>query len=209
MTTAASGEIVEAPAWRVRDARPEERLRLAAVLSRAFRDDPVHRWILPSEADWSRGSAPLFALLIGHWMRHGRVLTAEPLAGAAVWAPPGRTHGSLLERLWLALRTSWWMGRRSLQVQEGFARMERARPYEPHWHLSVVGTVAERRGQGLGSALLEPVLRECDADGVTAHLECSKAENVPFYERNGFRVVEELELPRGPRVWPMRRDPKR
>ena len=41
-----------------------------------------------------------------------------------------------------------------------------------------------------------------------AYLESSKERNVAYYARHGFRVREELDLPRGPRVWLMWRDPR-
>jgi hypothetical protein len=50
------------------------------------------------------------------------------------------------------------------------------------------------------------VLEECDRDGVGAYLESSKERNVDYYARFGFRVTEEVRLPRGPRMWLMWRD---
>jgi hypothetical protein len=58
------------------------------------------------------------------------------------------------------------------------------------------------------TAALGPVLERCDADGVGAYLESSKERNIDFSARHGFRVMSELRLPRGSRVWPMWRDPR-
>ena len=44
-------------------------------------------------------------------------------------------------------------------------------------------------------------------DGIPAYLESSKERNVDYYSRFGFKVTGELDLPRGPRVWAMWRDP--
>jgi hypothetical protein len=41
----------------------------------------------------------------------------------------------------------------------------------------------------LGSALLKTMLTRCDAERMPAYLETSYPENVPFYERRGFRVT--------------------
>jgi hypothetical protein len=52
------------------------------------------------------------------------------------------------------------------------------------------------------------VLERCDRDGVPAYLESSKERNVVLYERHGFRVVEQLRLPKdGPPIWRMWREP--
>jgi hypothetical protein len=41
-----------------------------------------------------------------------------------------------------------------------------------------------------------------------AYLESSKEINVPLYERNGFKVTEQMTVPNGgPPIWLMWRDP--
>lgn len=67
----------------------------------------------------------------------------------------------------------------------------------------------DAQGKGLGTALLNEVLNRCDSDGICAYLESSKPENVPYYERFGFTVQEEVPLPKdGPPVWRLWRDPR-
>jgi ribosomal protein S18 acetylase RimI-like enzyme len=94
-------------------------------------------------------------------------------------------------------------------VVTGLLRTQSLHPDEPpHWYLAILGTDPSAQGQGLGSAMMGPVLDECDHDGVGAYLESSKEQNLDFYGRHGFRVTSEKKLPRGPRLWPMWRDPR-
>ena len=86
--------------------------------------------------------------------------------------------------------------------------MERKHPQEPHHYLGAVGVEPAYQGQGLGSALMEHGLAQCDAEAMPAYLVSSNFRNVPLYERHGFEIVEEIPLPSGgPTVWRMWRKP--
>jgi ribosomal protein S18 acetylase RimI-like enzyme len=86
--------------------------------------------------------------------------------------------------------------------------IERRHPQEPHWYLAVLGTDPAHQGEGVGSALVRHVLDDPANAGEPAYLETETEANVPFYERHGFRVVGELDVPSGgPHLWLMWRDP--
>jgi ribosomal protein S18 acetylase RimI-like enzyme len=179
---------------------------VSLALARAFRDDPVHRWILPGEFDWSIASDAFFSMVMRDMLRHESVFTTANRAGAAFWIPPYPKPAPLRERLATAARWVAVIGRRTSEVGAQLARIERAHPPEPHWYLAVLGTDPRHQGRGVGSALLAPVLARCDADRVPAYLESSKRANVPFYERHGFRELGELAIEGGPVIWRMLRE---
>src|SRR4030042_2003645 len=66
-----------------------------------------------------------------------------------------------------------------------------------HWYLSTLGVDPPRQGQGIGGALLQPVLARADAEGLFCFVETEKEENVRFYRRHGFEVAAEHDLPSG------------
>lgn len=208
MRGAVDGEraAVSGPPTAVRTACTEDVRAVSLVLARAFRDDPVHRWILPGEFDWAVASDGFFAMVMSDMLRHESVFTTEAREGAALWIPPYPQPATLRERLAMAARWYAALGRRSKQVGGQLARIERAHPREPHWYLAVLGTDPRHQGRGVGSALLAPILARCDADRVPAYLESSKRSNVPFYERYGFRMVGELAIEGGPVIWRMLRE---
>lgn len=191
----------------VRAARPADVRPLAAMLARAFEDDPVWSWIFPHAATrrmWARTyfRSRLRALIAG-----GAVHTTEDAAGAALWAPPEAWRFGLWETVAL-LRFLPATGLRTAKVLRGLGEVDDRHPEAPHWYLSILGTEPARQGEGIGSAVLRPVLESCDADEIPAYLESSKERNLAFYARHGFRVTGEVRLPDGPTMWLMWRDPR-
>ena len=90
----------------------------------------------------------------------------------------------------------------------GLGQMEKVHPREPHWYLAILGTDPPEQGKGVGGSLMTPVLERCDRAGLGAYLESSKPENLPYYERFGFRVTGQFDMPKGPPMWPMWREPR-
>jgi GNAT superfamily N-acetyltransferase len=195
------------------DVRPAESGDIGPVggaLARAFHDDPVMVWLFGErEAPRLRR---LRRFMTSEAARHHRrgsvVLTAAGHAGAALWDPPGRWRTTWPELVRSAPMMLGATGPRTRRALRGLGVIERAHPREPHWYLAMLGTDPPHQGKGVGVALVESVSSRCDAEGVGAYLESSKASNVPFYERLGFRVTGRIDLPDGPPMWPMWRDPR-
>ena len=181
---------------------------LAEVLARAFYDDPVTAWFYPDPSRRMRHARRFFAIRLRQLAGHRLIYTTDDLAGAALWAPPGRWREDLARSLLMlpmlpALLPR--LGRSTQAVRE----IERRHPAQPHFYLSVLGTEPEQQGGGIGSALLAPMLQRCDETATAAYLESSKESNVAFYARHGFAVTECIELPEGPPLWLMWREPPR
>ena len=183
---------------------------LAAALARAFHDDPAMTWLFGERSD------PRLRRLRRYFgseaRRHSRdggtVLTADGHPGAAFWEPPDNWRTPWSEVLRAAPMMLQSIGPRIPRALKGLSMMERAHPREPHWYLSVLGTDPPQQGKGVGAALLEPILDRCDNEGLGAYLESSKEANIPFYQRFGFAVTGQIDLPDGPSLWPMWRDPR-
>jgi ribosomal protein S18 acetylase RimI-like enzyme len=71
-------------------------------------------------------------------------------------------------------------------------RMEWRHLREPHHYFAYIGVAPDHQGRGLGSAIMQPTLRSCDAAGLPAYLEASNERCAALYERLGFEVVDEL-----------------
>ncbi|HET9653367.1 MAG TPA: GNAT family N-acetyltransferase [Usitatibacter sp.] len=64
-----------------------------------------------------------------------------------------------------------------------------------HVRLGEFYIAARFQGQGIGSRVLEPVLRDADARRLPVRLECLKWNPAfSLYRRHGFRVVRETDV---------------
>jgi ribosomal protein S18 acetylase RimI-like enzyme len=185
---------------------------LAAVLARAFDDDPLSLYLFGGPRMRAAGLTRFFTIQLRHtYLHHGEVWTTPDRAGASLWAPPSMPRPGLVDLLRiipvLPYLSIW--GRKTPDVVRLLAAYERARPRQAHWYLGTLGTDTDRQGHGIGSALLRVVLDRLDVDGMPAHLESSKERNLAFYARHGFSVTGEIHTPRGgPTLWLMWREPR-
>lgn len=211
----------------MRRAGPADVPPLARMLGRAFLDDPVACWAIKSQRARPRALESFQGARVRQLLGEQEVWTAEDHSSAALWAPPSRWRTTLRQDAALArcLLSPRLVHRLPLVTLSLLGLERRHPPQPPHYYLAVLGTDPDHQGRGLGSALLAPVLQQCDRDGVAgflesskeeehnrqggigAFLECSKESNISFYERHGFYVIEEIHLLRGPPMWQMWRDP--
>ncbi|MGY1806882.1 GNAT family N-acetyltransferase [Blastococcus sp. SYSU D00669] len=194
----------------VRRATRADRRALARLLAAAFSDDPVFTAAFPpgGRARDARMRL-LFRLEAARSERRGGTwITADHAAGA-VWFPPGRWASTRWEDIAQGPGAVAAFARQApLGVGIRTVMDTHHRELPDHWYLLYVGVVPERQGEGLGTALLRPVLEECDRTGVPAYLEATCERSRGLYARLGFVEQEPLPLPApAPPVFPMWRDP--
>ena len=183
---------------------------MAAQLAKTFWDDPVASHLMPNPARREAGLRAYFRTQMkADYMPFGGCYTTEGYAGSAIWAPAGKPLLTGLTGLLTMVPVLPYVVTNLRTTVRMLELIERLHPRDPHWYLASLGTAVDRQGEGVGSALMRPVLALCDAEGVPAYLESSKERNVPFYRRQGFEVVEEVVLPGdGPPMWTMWREPQ-
>jgi GNAT superfamily N-acetyltransferase len=183
---------------------PADLATAAATLAKAFAEDPVMSWLTGDRpARFARLARGFFAESARRSITLGAAWMTADGNGAALWTPPGKWKLDLLATARLAPSSLWLYRFRLPTAMRALSIMEGSHPPEPHWFLSLLGTDPSMQGKGYGSALLTPVLRRCDRDGLPAYLESSNERNIPFYERQGFVVTGKHELPGGPPLFPM------
>lgn len=184
---------------------PDEEPAAARLLAAAFREDPVARWMYPDDATYEARYTAMMTRMLR--VTRARSRTLRTTGGCAIWIPPGQPPLTVAEQVRMVPAAARF--HRPLRSLALLDRASRVHPHEPpHWYLFVVGSDPAQRGQGHGKAVIEPVLAECDTDGLPAYLESSNSENISFYERLGFVVTGEISRPGSPVMIPMWREPR-
>jgi GNAT superfamily N-acetyltransferase len=182
---------------------------ITRALARAFHDDPVVKWVFQDERIGPRYAERFFRGRAKLLLPQEEIYTVDGAAAAAMWARPDEWRDppltAIRELAGLVPGIRW----RAPRALRGLIAIESRHPKPPHWYLAVLGTDPDRQGEGIGTALMQPVLEECDLHEIPAYLETGTERNVAFYIRHGFEVTDEVQLPKGPRVWLMWRDPSR
>jgi GNAT superfamily N-acetyltransferase len=196
------------PAPTARKATDGDVEKLATTLARAFDDDPLTVWLFPHDEPRRRKLPTFFRSLLRASLPFGEVYTTDDARCAAIWNPPGTFPMGWAKDARLGLVTTRLIGLRIATCAQGLMYFASHHPKDRHWYLQMLGTEPDAQSKGLGSAILAPVLERCDREGERVYLESSKERNIPFYARHGFAVSQEIQVPRGPVVWAMWREPR-
>ena len=181
------------------------------MLARAFAGDPTTAWLFPSPSGRERRLERWYRLNVMALQDAGEGWVTDDLSAAALWLPMGVPRRGGRPHLWrqlgLNLRIGLTLRTRLLVALSVNLEVHRCHPHEPTWYLAALGTEPDLQGRGLGTAVLQPVLRRCDSELLPATLDTVTAEDVAFYQRRGFEIVSEVQRPGAPHFRIMRRPP--
>ncbi|MFE0171622.1 GNAT family N-acetyltransferase [Streptomyces sp. NPDC059002] len=193
----------------IRRAGEADRADVVRLLDEAFMQDPVSSWVFPGEEHRLRMHSGLMEAFFDLALDEGYVDVTEDGAAAALWwsvpagvPEEGGEDGPAL------LREA--VDPDNERVELVGRLTDAVHPTDrPHQYLHMIAVQPERQGEGLGTALVAAVLERCDREGLHAYLEASNARSRDLYARLGFGFMgTTLDLPDGPRMWPMWREPR-
>jgi GNAT superfamily N-acetyltransferase len=180
----------------VRRLGPEATEAVVDVLCEAFRGYPVMDYVLgPSSErlEHSHRQIVRFFVRVRH-LRDEPVLGIcegeSPVAVALVSLPADHTYPPAVS----VLREELWeeVGSDARLRYEAFGRtVAQFVPDVPHYYLNMIGVRDSHRGLGLAQRILDHLHELSRSDGASAGVTLSTEvrENVPLYERFGYRKV--------------------
>lgn len=197
----------------VQQAHASQYPQAAQVLARAFYADPVTTFVHPSDQGRSDWLLDTYHLHLRSGKRYGEVYATDDVSGVAIWLAPGNSPMTVRHLLpvgivpWM-VRSGWSVTKRSLQFSDTLEKLHAQCVNQDAWYLFFLGVDPQRQSQGIGGALLRPVLERADAEGLPCYLETANPRAMRLYQHHGFDVRAERKIPQsGPRMWGMVREP--
>ena len=188
----------------------------AAILGRAFQNDPLMVYTIPDPAERARMLPEFYARMLRFGILAGEVYTTAPaMEAVALWLPPGvqwtreRVQAAGLHELSSVIGADAIARFRDVVGHEAQAR-ERDMT-EPYWYLLLLGVEPALQGRGLGGELIAPMIQRAHREGVPCYVETEQPRNVAFYRRHGFELIIDGQSAgsTGVRFWTFRQPAKR
>ena len=193
-------------------------VEIVSVLSDAFQDYPVMRYVLGPDVPGVGAPYKVRLHRLVQLFVSARAYRDEPLLGirddsgalvAAVVMSLPKASNPL--PAFIGLRESVWaeLGAEARSRYDAYiaaANFFAASP--PHHHLNMIGVRKAQQRRGLSRELLDAVHRLAgdDAQSTGVSLTTERPENLPFYERFGYKVVGHARLGPDLETWGLFRE---
>ncbi|HTU06929.1 MAG TPA: GNAT family N-acetyltransferase [Trebonia sp.] len=183
--------------------------KLTDVLSVAFQEDPVSKWLFPDDVERERINPLFFRPFVDMTLEEGEIYTTDDRVAAALWLPVDvAEHADPpdLGELFAPILGPVYAARVAAFDKRSTANHP---THASHYYLPFIGVQPDQHGHGIGAALLRDRLTALDEQGVPAYLEASSLDSARLYERLGFRRLgQTTDIPGAPSLYPMWRDPE-
>ena len=74
------------------------------------------------------------------------------------------------------------------------SKIKKLHPPDLMYYLWFIGVDPRVQNKGTGTTLLKDVIKQAEAKNRSVYLETSTLKNIPWYEKFGFKVYNELDL---------------
>lgn len=168
---------------------------VVSILARAFDSNKSVNYVIPQDGKRAQRIRHLMAYSFGVCNRFGNVfLSADRTACALVLFPDKKKTTA---------KSLWWDVKliassigifNAGKVLSREAKIKRLQPAGPLYYLWFIGVDPLQQNKGAGSKLLGELITESERLNRTFCLETSAVQNLPWYQKFGLEIYNELSL---------------
>jgi GNAT superfamily N-acetyltransferase len=173
----------------------------AGVFCRAFFDYPQMVCYFPNDMMRTKYLEWYLGCVIKYAMLYGDVHTNPDVSGFVCWLHPEKTDlsywGALVSGFLLApFRWGFKNYKRVFECEDYTSNVHKRLMDRPHYYVWGAAVEPTHHGKGIGTQLMQPGIERADQQGVPIYLETHDPKNIRFYEKLGFRLIQEDRVPK-------------
>jgi len=165
------------------------------ILTNSFASNLSVNYIIKQDAKRIRRIQALMDYSIDVCSMFGEVLLSDDDKGCALILYPQRkriTLRSIVLDFRLIFRAIGLIGITKAFTREGLIKDKQAK--DAMLYVWFIGVDPLYQKQGIGSRLLEELIKKADNQNLPIYLETSTLNNLPWYQRFGFEIYNQIEL---------------
>jgi ribosomal protein S18 acetylase RimI-like enzyme len=174
----------------------------AKTLEQAFYTDPLLNFIYGDSINKPGKLNLFFKVTFRLAALYGDCFATAEKDGVLMMLPPDQTKMTIGKAyrsglLAATFKMGWASLSRMMAFMDFAEKGHKAAAAFDHYYIMTVGVLPERQGRGIGKKLMTRALEVVDAHKMPCYLETQNENNVPIYQKFGFEVVSDEELPGG------------
>lgn len=165
------------------------------ILAASFNDNKSVNYIVKQDSKRDQRLRSLMEYSFDVCYLFGDVFLSDDKKGCALILLPDKKKSNL-KSVWLDVKlifncTGFFNVSKAMDRE---AKIKKLQPKELLYYLWFIGVDPANQNKGIGSVLLDEVINEAASKQRTICLETSTLKNLPWYEKFGFTIYNELDL---------------
>lgn len=203
---------------KVVEASKSDTEHLGSILGEVWKDHPLYCYMIEDEAKRHRMARWVNQRVVAYGQHYGTVYTDEGKTGASVFMEANGQAITLPRLIRLGLHMApfkmGWSGfRKFLRFSSQTEKVHKRHMPGRHYFEIATAVDAAKHGEGMGAmvttaALVTAGTEVADVAGLPCYTETVFENVVEWYERFGYNVVEEVDIPNVGKLWALARQPK-
>ncbi|MFP4461812.1 MAG: GNAT family N-acetyltransferase [Thermotogota bacterium] len=185
------------------------------VLADAFKNDPL--WNKTIGTENNKRDYPIMAeIMLKYCLKYGQIYAPsnnyEGIMALAHGETSYMTFGTLLKSAGIIPMLKLGF-KRLITIADAFTPLDEARKKHmkdrPFVYIQVIGVSTRYQGKGFGKKMLNALIQASEQAKIPVYLDTETESNVKWYERFGFKTVEQMTLNViNQPMWAMKREPE-
>ncbi|MEO6707594.1 MAG: GNAT family N-acetyltransferase [Ginsengibacter sp.] len=173
----------------------QDKDRVVDILAESFDDNKSVNYIIKQDKKRNQRIRKLMAYSFDICYLYGEVYLTNDKSGCALILLPDKKKYNLKSFLLDIKLVVSCIGISNIKkAMKRESKIKKLQPKELMYYLWFIGVDPNEQNKGIGTALIKEVIKEGRSNQRPIFLETSTLKNIPWYQKFGFEIYNELDL---------------